>query len=51
MPPVTLEEQLEMTQLMSRGGATIDEMNIIRKNIEVLKGGGLARQAIPAKVI
>jgi glycerate-2-kinase len=28
----------------------IDELNILRKNIEVLKGGGLAKQAKPAQV-
>ncbi|XP_071163260.1 glycerate kinase-like isoform X1 [Mytilus edulis] len=51
IPPVTLEEELELTQILSKNGATIDELNILRKNIEVLKGGGLAKQAFPAKVI
>jgi glycerate kinase len=41
---------MELTKLMSNSGATIDELNILRKNIEVLKGGGLAEQAKPAQV-
>jgi glycerate-2-kinase len=35
--------------LFFTGTATIDELNILRKNIEVLKGGGLAKQAKPAQ--
>ena len=49
--PVTLGEEMELTKLMSNSGATIDELNILRKNIEVLKGGGLAKQAKPAQVL
>jgi glycerate 2-kinase len=32
-------------------GATIDEMNCVRKHISAVKGGGLARLAAPASVI
>ncbi|XP_013380001.1 glycerate kinase isoform X2 [Lingula anatina] len=49
--PITLEEVNETTKLMSKAGAKIQSMNTVRKNIEVLKGGGLARMAQPAKVI
>lgn len=35
----------EVTGAMLRGGATIDELNTVRKHLEVLKGGGLARLA------
>ena len=49
-PPITIDELLELTKLMSLHGATIQEMNIVRKNVEVLKGGGLAEVALPAKV-
>lgn len=51
IPPVTLQEELELTKLMSKSGATIDDLNILRKNIEVLKGGGLAKLANPAQII
>ena len=35
---------------MSKGGATIWQMNTVRKSLEVLKGGGLALAANPAQV-
>ncbi|KAK3579397.1 hypothetical protein CHS0354_029704 [Potamilus streckersoni] len=50
-PPITLMEEQELTKLMSRSGATINELNLIRRNIEVLKGGGLGQIARPAQVI
>ncbi|KAL3853812.1 hypothetical protein ACJMK2_017321 [Sinanodonta woodiana] len=50
-PPITLMEEQELTKLMSRSGATINELNLIRRNIEVLKGGGLGQIARPAQVV
>jgi len=35
---------------MSSRGANIEQLNIVRKNIEILKGGGLAQAAKSAKV-
>ena len=35
---------------MSTNGATISQMNVVRKQVEVLKGGGLARLTYPATV-
>lgn len=49
-PPITLEEEMTFTKLLASNGATIQELNTVRKNIEVLKGGGLAKAAKPAKV-
>uniref|UniRef100_A0A0B7A6G8 Glycerate kinase n=1 Tax=Arion vulgaris TaxID=1028688 RepID=A0A0B7A6G8_9EUPU len=50
-PPITLQELNCMTRLLTRNGANIKELNTVRKNIEILKGGGLALQAKPAKVL
>lgn len=50
-PPITLEEEAALTKTLSQNGATINDMNTIRKHIEELKGGGLAKAAFPAQVI
>ena len=47
---VTLEDVRELTALLLAAGAPIDELNTVRKHLEVLKGGGLARVAMPAPV-
>ena len=39
-----------MTKVMTNHGASIQDMNIIRKNVERLKGGKLVETAYPAKV-
>jgi hydroxypyruvate reductase len=38
------------TQKLLAAGATINEINTIRKHLSVVKGGGLARMAAPAKI-
>ena len=50
-PPVTLEEMAEVTRTLSHKGATIQQLNTVRKHLECLKGGGLAKVAAPAKVM
>jgi len=42
-PGRTLEEIIETTRSMNASGATIGELNRVRREMEVLKGGGLAR--------
>ncbi|XP_074054227.1 glycerate kinase [Macrotis lagotis] len=51
IPPVTLEEKQLLTKLLAAHGATIHELNTIRKALSQLKGGGLARAAYPAQVV
>ncbi|XP_036990622.2 glycerate kinase [Artibeus jamaicensis] len=51
IPPVTLEEKQTLTKLLAARGATIQELNTIRKALSQLKGGGLAQAAYPAQVI
>jgi hydroxypyruvate reductase len=48
--PITLEEKQATTKLLLACGATIHEINAIRKHISKLKGGQLARLAAPAAV-
>jgi glycerate 2-kinase len=48
---ITLEEMQEITRLLLGSGATIHELNTVRKHLSRLKGGLLARLAHPATVI
>jgi hydroxypyruvate reductase len=50
-PPITLLEKQETTRLLLESGATIHEINAVRKHISAIKGGQLARLASPAHVI
>jgi glycerate 2-kinase len=40
---VSLEEKQAITRLLSAGGANIEELNTVRKQLSRIKGGGLAR--------
>ncbi len=48
---VSLRSKREVTDAMLRAGATIDELNLVRKHLSRLKGGRLARAASPARVL
>jgi glycerate 2-kinase len=48
--PVTLDEKQTVTRLLLACGATIHEINAVRKHISRIKGGQLARLAWPATV-
>jgi glycerate-2-kinase len=48
---ITLEQKQEVTQVLLKAGATIRELNAVRKHLSALKGGQLARWASPARVI
>ncbi len=47
---ITLQEKIATTDLLLACGATINEINCVRKHLSQLKGGGLARLASPATV-
>lgn len=49
-PPITLADKQQMTRLLLEAGATINEINAVRKHCSLLKGGQLARAAAPARV-
>ncbi len=44
---ITLDDLQALTEILLGAGATIDEMNAIRKHLSRLKGGQLARLAAP----
>jgi hydroxypyruvate reductase len=48
---VTLAEKQAVTRLLLDAGATINELNAVRKHLSALKGGQLARAAAPAPVV
>jgi hydroxypyruvate reductase len=48
--PITLEEKQAVTRLLLASGASIHEINAVRKHISAIKGGQLARLAAPAAV-
>jgi len=47
---VTLAEKQQITRALLRSGATIGEINCVRKHLSRIKGGRLARAAGPASV-
>jgi glycerate 2-kinase len=50
-PPITLGEKRETTTLLLASGASIHEINAVRKHLSGIKGGQLARLAAPARVL
>ena len=48
---VTLEDMQRFTEALLRRGATINEINALRKHLEQLKGGRLTQLAYPATVV
>lgn len=50
-PGISLSDLQALTSLLLGCGATINEINAVRKHISRLKGGQLARLAFPATVI
>uniref|UniRef100_A0A7N8XCU5 Glycerate kinase n=1 Tax=Mastacembelus armatus TaxID=205130 RepID=A0A7N8XCU5_9TELE len=51
IPPITLQEKLDVTRKLAAAGATIQELNTVRRALSLLKGGGLAHYAHPAQVV
>lgn len=48
---ITLEDKQQLTQALLRSGATINEINSLRKHLSRMKGGNLARIASPAPLV
>ena len=51
MDGIALDDKKEVTELLLKAGATIDELNTVRKHISSVKGGRLAELAHPATLI
>lgn len=49
--PVTLDDKQAVTDALLRSGATISEMNTVRKHLSAIKGGRLAAACYPARVV
>lgn len=50
-PGLTLADKQAMTKALLKSGATISEINCVRKHLSAIKGGRLAAAAAPAKVV
>ena len=48
---ITLKDKQRTTELLLKAGATIDELNTVRKHLSAVKGGRLAQLAHPATVL
>uniref|UniRef100_A0A831TEY5 DUF4147 domain-containing protein n=1 Tax=Thermorudis peleae TaxID=1382356 RepID=A0A831TEY5_9BACT len=50
-PGITLDDLASTTQLLLRAGADIWLLNAVRQRLSLIKAGGLARAAAPARVV
>ena len=48
---ITLADKLAVTRFLSAAGATINELNTVRKQLSQLKGGGLARACRAGRLV
>ena len=48
---LSLDDLQRTTDALLRSGATINEFNVVRKHLDAVKGGGLARLAAPARLV
>lgn len=50
-PGLKVKDKRQVTDALLRAGATINELNAVRKHLSAIKGGGLARLAWPATLV
>ncbi|MDO8627783.1 MAG: DUF4147 domain-containing protein, partial [Candidatus Diapherotrites archaeon] len=48
---ISLEKLIETNKQLLKSGANITEMNIVRKHLDIVKGGGLAKLFFPARIV
>src|SRR5664279_4487449 len=51
MPGITLEDKQAVNRELLKSGASISEMNCVRRHLSAIKGGRLAAACHPAKVV
>lgn len=49
-PGITLQDIQTVTSGLLKSGASINELNAVRKHLDLIKGGGLLKMASPAQV-
>ena len=47
-PTILLNDKIQLTDLLLKSGASINEMNAVRKHMSSIKGGRLAQHALPS---
>ncbi|MGC9071888.1 MAG: glycerate kinase type-2 family protein [Acidilobus sp.] len=50
LEPLTLEDVVEANRILLTSGASISEMNIVRRHLSKIKGGGLVKASRPSRV-
>ncbi len=50
-PGISLEEKLQITRYLSAAGASIQELNAVRRQLSRIKGGGLARACRAGQIV
>lgn len=48
---LSLGDEAEVTRMLLVSGASIEEINTVRKHVSAIKGGQLARAAMPARIL
>ncbi len=51
VPQVSLEEKIQLTRLLSAAGANIEQLNTVRRQISLVKGGGLATACCAGQLV
>lgn len=50
-PGVTLDDKIQVTRLLSAAGANIEQLNAVRAQLSLVKGGGLARACRAGRLV
>jgi hydroxypyruvate reductase len=50
-PPITLDDKIRFTKLLSGAGANIEQLNTVRRQLSAVKGGGLARTCKAGRLV
>ncbi|KRX99620.1 Glycerate kinase [Trichinella pseudospiralis] len=51
MPTINFDDKVQLIKRLSKIGITIDLLNILRRCLSLVKGGGLLKMAYPASVV
>jgi glycerate 2-kinase len=51
VPEISLDDKIRLTQLISGAGANIEQLNVVRQNLSLVKGGGLAQASRAGRLI